>query len=168
MRSLLVLSILCLLGTAATAQVKYFPDGSLSVNHQSDEFSARWYGEQLAALQELSLWERSKTQQTQSYRFLWLRTFHHPIAIRIDVSENGTSQLMTKMTSGKGGYAPGKLVKRLSMTLSKEQTDWFLGKIQGYNFWQLPSVQGTGGDDGAQWIDPLMTRRHSTGFWTRL
>ncbi len=152
MRSFLILSILCLLGTATRAQVKYFPNGSLSANHQSDEFSAKWYGKQLAALQEPSLWERSKTQQTESYRFLWLRTFHHPIAVRIDVSENGTSRLTTKMTSGKGGYAPGNLVRHLTVTLSKEQTDWFLGKIEEYKFWHLPSVQETGGEDGAQWI----------------
>jgi hypothetical protein len=152
MRFLLVLSSLCLLGTATPAQVRYFPKGSLSANPQSDEFSAKWYTEQLVALREPSLWESSKTQQTQSYRFLWLRTFHHPVAIRIDVSPNGTSRLTTKITSGAGGYAPGKLIKNVAVTLNKEQTDWFLEKIVEHKLWQLPPMQETGGEDGAQWI----------------
>jgi hypothetical protein len=152
MRFLLVLSSLCLLGTAAPAQVRYFPKGSLSANPQSDEFSAKWYSEQLAALREPSLWESSKTQQTQSYRFLWLRTFHHPIAIRVDVNVNGTSRLTTKIAGGAGGYAPGKLIRNVAVTLSKEQTDWFLEKIVQHKFWQLPSMQEAGGEDGAQWI----------------
>lgn len=155
MRFLLVVSILCLLASCATAQTKYFPEGSFSADHQPDEFTAQWYSEQLTALREPSLWEWSKAQSAPSYRFLWLRTFHHPIAIRLDVNANGTSRLTAKMASGKGGYAPGKLVKDVSVTLSKEQTDWFLGKIEEYKFWDLPSTQetaGTVGCDGAQWI----------------
>jgi hypothetical protein len=152
MTPVFVLAIVCLLGTADPAQLKYFPNGVLSADRRTDEFMQKRYSEQLAALREPSLWESSKTQQTQSYRFLWLRTFHHPIAIRVDVNPDGTSQLTTKMTSGKGGYAPGKLIKNLTVTLSKEQTDWFIGKIELYRFWQLPSVQETGGNDGAQWV----------------
>ncbi len=151
MRPFFALTILCLLGTSTSAQVRYFPNGVLSADRRADEFTLKWYGGQLAALQEPSLWESSKTQQTQSYRFLWLRTFHHPVAIRVDVNADGTSQLTTKMTSGAGGYAPGKLIKNAT-ALSKEQTEWFLGKIEQYKFWRLAPVQETIGDDGAQWI----------------
>ena len=154
MRPFFALTILCVLGTTTAAQVRYFPNGVLSVHRRADEFKLKWYSGQLAALQEPSLWESSKTQQTQSYRFLWLRTFDHPVAIRVDVNADGTSQLTTKMTSGAGGYAPGKLIKNATVTLSKEQTEWFLGKID--RFWQLPSVQEmtkeTIGADGSQWI----------------
>lgn len=144
-----------LVGSTSGAQVKYFPGASLSASHQSDEFRAKSYSEQLAALHEPSLWEQSKAQNNQSYRFLWLHTFHHPIAIRIDVNANGTSTLATKMASGAGGYAPGTLVRNVTTILSKEQTEWFLGKIEEHKFWQLPSVldaTGTVGVDGTQWI----------------
>ena len=168
MRPVLVLTVLGLLGTTSPAQVKYFPNGVFSADRRADEFTLKWYGGQLAALQEPSLWELSKTQQTQSYRFLWLRTFHHPIAIRVDVNSDGTSQLTTKMTSGAGGYAPGKLIKNVTVTLGKEQTDWFLGKIEQYKFWQLPSVQETTGNDGAQWIVEGIKDRayHVVDRWT--
>ena len=165
MRPSFVLMILCLLGTTTPAQVRYFPDG---VWHRAEGFTLKWYSGQLAALQEPSLWELSKTQQTQSYRFLWLRTFHHPVAIRVDVNADGTSQLTTKMASGAGGYAPGKLIKNSTVTLNKEQTDWFLGKIEQYKFWQLPSVQETMGNDGAQWIVEGIKDRayHVVDRWT--
>lgn len=102
------------------------------------------------ALEEPSLGESSKTQKTESYRFLWLRTFHHPVAIRIDVNADGTSRLTKKISSGAGGYAPGKLIENDTMALTKEQADWFLREIEGNKFWQLPSIQETpGGCDGS-------------------
>jgi len=91
------------------------------------------------------LGESSKTQKTESYRFLWLRTFHHPVAIRIDVNADGTSRLTKKISSGAGGYAPSKLIENDTMALTKEQTDWFLREIEGNKFWQLPSIQETPG-----------------------
>jgi len=143
-RSCIALSIVTLfLASVTIAQVKYFPP----------EFSDNWYAKHLSALKEPSLWELSKVQKTQSYRFLWLRTFNHPVAIRVDVHIDGTAQLTTKMTSGAGGYDPGRLIQNAAVTLTREQTHWFLGQIQGHNFWKLPSVLETpGGPDGAQWV----------------
>ena len=82
-----------------------FHPGSLDDSPRGDQFLYEWYSKQPKALDEPSLWTLSKTQKEQSYRFLWLRTFHHPAAVRIDV--NGTSRLTTKIASGAGGYAPG-------------------------------------------------------------
>jgi len=127
----------------SVTQAKYFPP----------DFPDKWYAKHLSALKESSLWESSKAQKTQSYRFLWLRTFHHPIAIRIDVNVDGTSLLTTKMTSGAGGYNPGTLMQNGTRTLTREQTNRFLGQIEGRNFWKLPSVEESpGGPDGAHWI----------------
>lgn len=152
MRLFFALLASSLLATATVAQVRYFPEGSLSSNRQIDEFTAKWYSKQLSALEEPSLWELSTTQKTQSYRFLWLRTFHHPIAVRVDINIDGTSRLTTKIANGAGGYEPGKLVENKTVTMSKEQTDWFLGKIEQHKFWKLHLVEKTGGCDGARWI----------------
>ncbi len=118
-----------------------------------DHFCSDWYSKQLKALDEPSLWSRSKTQKEQSYRLLWLRTFHCPVVIRIDVSADGTSRLTLKMTDGTGGYAPGHLVLNDTSTLTREQTGWFLGEIEENNFWKLAAIdQSRMGLDGAQWI----------------
>jgi hypothetical protein len=136
------LVIVMLLASGTWAQVKYFPP----------DFPANRYAQHLSALNESSLWESSQTPKTQSYRFLWLQTFHHPIVVRIDANANGTSLLTAKMTSGAGGYKPGKLILNEMRTLTPEQTNRFLGKIEVHNFWKLPSIQEDRGVDGAQWI----------------
>jgi hypothetical protein len=124
------------------AQIKYFPPS----------FEPAYYEKHLTALKEPSLREASKRQKTQSYRFLWLRSFHHPIAVRIDLNADGTSLLTTKMASGSGGYDPGKLIQDETLNLTLEQTNRFLGQIEATSFWKLPSSVQERGPDGAQWI----------------
>jgi hypothetical protein len=51
------------------------------------------------------------------------------------------------------GYAPNHLVQNDTSALTKEQTDWFLGKIHENKFWELaPLDKSRLGADGAQWI----------------
>lgn len=145
--------ILLLFGAGSLAQSGYFPPGALSEYTESDKFCARWYTEQLKALQEPSLWLLSKAQKKQSYRFLWLRTWHHPVVIRIDVQAGGTSQLTTKTASGTGGDKPGHLMQNDSSTLTMEQTKWLMGRIEENKFWNLEGVEkDKNGKDGARWI----------------
>jgi hypothetical protein len=149
----IILLVLLSFGAVSMAQSRYFPPASLDDSPRADQFLYEWYSKQLKALDEPSLWDLSKTQKEQSYRFLWLRTFHHAVAIRIDVNADGTSRLTTKMTSGAGGYDPGHLVQNDTSTLTRERTDWFLRKIQENKFWELAPLDKSGiGLDGAQWI----------------
>jgi len=84
-----------------------------------------------------------------------MRSFHNPIAVRLNVNADGTSLLTVKVTSGKGGYAPGELIRNTKTRLSKQQTDYFLGMVGDTGYWNMPSRQeksNTVGCDGAQWI----------------
>ena len=45
----------------------------------------------------------------ESYRFLWLRTFHKPIAVRV-WSADSRYYLVVKELSGQGGYEPGRII----------------------------------------------------------
>jgi hypothetical protein len=112
------------------AQSRRFPPDSLVPD---------WYSKNLTALHQPSLWSVSKTQVAQSYRFLWLRTFHHPKSIRIEVNPDGTSRLRIQVSSVEAGYDPGHLVRDDASALTKQQTDWFLGKVEENGFWRLPS-----------------------------
>src|SRR5262245_51972945 len=111
MRFFVAFLMLAALSTSLPAQTKFFPPGTLGETKQLDQFVSDWYTKQLKALKEPSLWELSKKSVPQAYRFLWLRSFHHPVAIRLDINADGTARLTTKMTSGAGGYAPGKLIQ---------------------------------------------------------
>jgi hypothetical protein len=146
-------------------QIDYFPPGILDETPQSSQFKEQWYSDQLRDLKEPSLWQVSKTQKAQTYRFLWLRSFHHPISVRLDVGEDGTAVVTTKITSGQGGDEPRKLIVNKSHSLTKEQTAWFLDRIKETGFWDLPTYEttedkvGPTGEktvevhvDGAEWI----------------
>ena len=131
--------------------IKYFPDSSLDLRR--DHFKSDWYSAQLSALQEPSLYQMIKAANAESYRFLWLRTFHHPVAVRIDVNPDGTSLLTAKMASGAGGYRPGTISEKHSQMLSKEQTSAFLSQVEASKFWRAPNpINDQRGTDGSQWI----------------
>jgi hypothetical protein len=136
-----VLPFILLVTSVAAAQEKYFPP----------DFPSNWYVGDLRALKESSLWEASKMQKTQSYRFLWLRSFNHSIAIRIDVNADGTSSLIEKMTGGVTGH-PGKLIQNRTITLNHEETDLFLERVERSEFWKLQLPSEGPGVDGTRWI----------------
>jgi hypothetical protein len=56
------------------------------------------------------------------------------------------------MTNGKGGYNAGNLTLNESHELTKVQVAEFLERLRRASFWSAPSEDGTGGDDGAQWV----------------
>lgn len=133
------------------SSAQYFPNKSL--DSREGEFKNHWYTTQLQALQEPSLFLLAKDPSAESYRFLWLRTFNHPIAVRLDARPDGTSVLTTKVASGAGGYQPGILSESASKVLSKEQTDAFRSRLSQLNFWRSPNpVNDQKGTDGSQWI----------------
>jgi hypothetical protein len=132
---------------------EYVPAGVLG-DSRSHQFRSYWYSKHLIAMREPSLWEVSRQDSTaEVFRFLWLRSFHHPISVRLTVRKDGTGILTSKETDGKGGYAPGKLIRNLAATLSKEQTAFFLDRVEAFGLWKLAMEKlGTTGLDGAEWI----------------
>ncbi len=135
-------------------QKPYFPEHVFSTNRADDQYLSSHYSEYLKALREPSLYQESKTQMDESYRFLWLRTFHHPVAVRLIVNRDGTSTITTKVSSGTGGHSAGHLTVTRSAHLTKQSTDSFLKQIETLGFWQLAAHEQplVGGPDGAQWV----------------
>jgi hypothetical protein len=88
-----------------------------------------------------------------AYRFLWLRTFHHPIAIR--VQRTGSSTILRGVElDGRGGYDWGKIVKEVNRELPPAEVEAVVTQLDKAGFWQMepredPSRTGL---DGAIWI----------------
>jgi len=117
-----------------------------------DQFRAQWYGRFLDAYREEPLWERTKNTLDQTYRFTWLRTFDHPIVIRIHVSPDGICELTVKVGLGSGGYDPGMLIQNETRPLTKQESESFLNRIAS-TFWNTPKEDTKpGGLDGSQWV----------------
>src|SRR5882762_1769597 len=78
-----------------------------------------------------------------AYRFLWLRTFEQPVAIRLTIRPDRTGLLIGKVTNGHGGYEPGKLSKNNSIEVSNLQVQQFLSLLQKTSFWTSQTEQMT-------------------------
>lgn len=132
----------------------YFPPGILAEKPAVSKFEEEWYSKELKLLREPSLWESSKTQKSETYRFLWLRSFHPGIAIRIDLKADGSSVATIKIDNEKGKGEPTKLVKSKVLRLTENQTQLFLDRVSDWGFWAQATVEKTDtiGVDGAEWI----------------
>lgn len=117
---------------------------------ESDEFVRQWYSRQLCAMGELPL-GRPTTGHVR-VRFLWLRSFHAGIAVRIEHSLDMSRLLATEL-DGAGGYEPGGIARQVGTELSSKQWDVLQRELAQASFWQLPSPDPhIGGSDGAEWI----------------
>lgn len=158
-----------LLTGSLTAQTRYFPEKTFGDDPRLDRFVSGWYLHQLRALGEPSLLESSKVPSTESYRFLWLRSFHHPVAVRLDVQKDGTGLLITKIASGAGGYPPGKLISDKKTSLDQGEVRRAVARINGSGFWSRPSYdRERAGNDGAEWVVEagVHGKYHLVSEWT--
>lgn len=87
----------------------------------------------------------------EAFRFIWLRTFHHPIVISIK-NTSGIYKLHWAIWSGAGGYGWGKLAKQGSKDLSSAQWKLFKSGVDSAYFWELPAYRNDVGNDGSDWI----------------
>ncbi len=76
----------------------------------------------------------------EMYRFVWRRTFHHPIVIRIVRSDDQIT-LIGKQFTGAGGYEHGELDLRIERTVTPEQWTNFQYLLSTTAFWEMPSVE---------------------------
>ena len=102
----------------------YFPDYAFDEvifdRHVEGDFERDWFSKQLKSLKEPSIY-RKGCEFDECLRFTWLRSFHKPIAVRIEISDNGSATLYFKQTSGKGGYEPGQIEISRSSSLSADE-----------------------------------------------
>ena len=115
-----------------------------------DDFVNDWYGKFLKAMKEPSLLDVTE-KNTEVYRFLWLRTFDHPISVRIEHDPSVTKLIFIEM-SGQGGYEPGKLIRRTEKPIDDEKWSSFLKLLDQADFWNLEKDKGIGGTDGSEWV----------------
>lgn len=121
-------------------------------------------------MDEPSLLKASRADTTlEAYRFLWLRSFHHPISVRLEFRKNAAATLISKEAAGQGGYEPGKLIRNRTVRLSNEQAAWFRREVEELGLWKLPTKQTAAtGLDGAEWIIEMVKdgRYHVIDRWS--
>lgn len=106
----------------------------------------------LRAMHEPSLLDMAKDKSVLVYRFVWLRSFDHPISVRLLVDEDGISGLTAIEMTSQGSFAPGVVAKKRTFAVSKEEVAHFQSLIKAITYWAMPTQVGHAGNDGAQWI----------------
>jgi hypothetical protein len=132
--------------------ILYFPPGSLDSNGTwRDSFHSDWYSKHLKAMDEPSLSDANGAPEF-AYRFLWLRSFHHPISVRIQRS--GASTILHAIElDGQGGYSPGRPARQVNRELSQSELDAVMDRLNKMRFWQMETRDDSlPGEDGAEWI----------------
>lgn len=137
-----------LVGLAADPDARFPTQSLVSEDPDSDAFHNRWYSQHLIAMGEPAL---KPSANARTYRFLWLRTFHHPVAVRV-VRDASGDRLIAVELDGAGGYKPGKVLRRREVTLPAAQADAFERAIEGEGFWSLAVPDKDVGLDGSEWI----------------
>jgi hypothetical protein len=125
----------------------YWAPGTFS--ERNDDFVRSWYSTQLCAMGEVPLVKPSDGRI--HIRFLWLRTFHPGIAVRVENDGNDTHLVAIEL-DGAGGYAPGAVGRRTERSLSSAEWVSLQEEIADSKFWRRSTSKEILGLDGAEWI----------------
>jgi hypothetical protein len=112
-----------------------------------DSSTNRWYSSVLFFFKEPILC--SYRGNKEIYRFTWLRSFNHPVIIRVERSGEMIT-ICTKVSDGKGGYSLGEIVLATCTTIGSEALT--MGVDESL-FWTLKTEDNSIiMNDGAEWI----------------
>jgi hypothetical protein len=103
----------------------YYPVGPLGItsrHYDEDAMMRHWFSRYLASMNEPTL--SCGRVKEASYRFLWLRSFQHPVAIRV-VYDAGIATLTAVELDGAGGYTPGSEIRRITRRLAGKELSRF-------------------------------------------
>ena len=131
-----------------------------------DTFVNSWYSKMLFGLKEPIL--KNYQGDKEIYRFTWLRTFHHPVSLRLE-KQGDIIKLFTKVCNGASGYDPKQLIFDTTINATTEQFKTLLQKIDNINFWNLTTEQrDETGKDGSEWIIEAIkdNKYHMVTRWT--
>ena len=137
-----------------------------TVTDALDTFVNSWYSKMLFALNEPIL--KDYKSDKEIYRFTWLRTFNHPVLIRLE-KQGDIIKLFSKVCNGSGGYEPGKIIFDTTINLTQKQVDTTNIKLHNAKFWTLPTEsREDNGMDGSEWIIEVYknNKYHMVVRWT--
>lgn len=86
----------------------------------------------------------------ESYRFVWHRSFHRPIVVRIEASSAGKTLVAIELDTI-SGYV-GKVAERIERPLLDVEWQALTAGLSATDFWQMPSTEPFWGRDGAMWV----------------
>lgn len=118
-----------------TATANFFPKEAPLNN-----FEKQWYRSSLVAMGENSF--RTLSKEDTVYRFLWLRSFHHPICVSVKILNHGNGGAILHAVELDGGdtygVPKGKQLRNFSHRYYPKLTKELIAKIESSQFWTMP------------------------------
>lgn len=109
------------------------------VIHSYQTLEPHAYSKFLEVMKEPEFCKQPIPEHTQSYRFMWLPTFEHPVFMRVNVQQDGTALLQVKILSGEGGYDWGHVQTNTTRRLSADEEATLFTTLADIGFWNLPA-----------------------------
>lgn len=132
------------------ADYSCFPGLSLRAVKATTQAEYDLYSSYLKVMNEVPL--ASLVDEDESYRFLWLRTFHRPVMVHVWRAGDRYFTVVKRL-NGRGGYAPGTFDLYWARSLSEDDWDAFMMQLEDSQYWQMPTRDNRmRAQDGAQWI----------------
>jgi hypothetical protein len=135
----------------------YFPlqisDVKKEVDDKMDDFRNRWYSRHLASMKEPVLFDKTD-ENIKVFRYTNLASFSNPFTIRVELKDSIVT-FNYKLTDGKGGYGPGKIIKEYQKQLPAAEWNRILSKVESSHFWEMHTYRSNPNGmllDGAEWI----------------
>lgn len=88
---------------------------------------------------------------TAVYRFLWMRTFDHPVAVRVERDDDDWRVIAVEL-NGAGGYAPGDVFRRVDRILTPYEAQQLEALLARVDVWGPTVAKKDIGLDGSTWI----------------
>lgn len=135
----------------------YFATGVFQPDEVRDKGLVAWYSRSLREMAEPSF-KSIVNANVESYRFLWLRSFHPGVAVRVWKCSRGYCMTVKQLDSvdkyvNRKFVPSAKLAINNSRSLSVDEWSGFLAVLDRSHFWSTPSVDGKPmAEDGAEWL----------------
>lgn len=136
--------------------------GAGSVGAQAD--AGEWFPSEAFAASEVAsrfatalevMYERPLVEGSdyaESYRFVWLRAFHDPVVVRLEVTPAGEGQVTTKILRGGAAQGRGELELVRSEWANPRRVRAFRRAVGEQGFWSLAVSGAARGLDGSLWL----------------
>jgi hypothetical protein len=125
-----------------------FPDPD-----RADAAERSWYSGYLRLMDEPSL--SCGVVDREVYRFLYLRSFHGAVSVRLERTDDGLAVHAVEMNDDGRfypEYTPPTVRRRLHTTLNHSHWQTVASAARAANFWNTRTMGGTRGNDGSMWI----------------
>jgi hypothetical protein len=141
---------------AQSASFQYFPAGVFDENPKVSSFRERWYASYLSEMDEPSLYESAKMNESPTFRFLLL-WMNRALCVRLTPSPDGTGVLEAKTLvaeySGSDTRQPEITIRKVPTVVTIDQMRQFQTLLQKADFWSLKTFEKKpGGLDGFEWV----------------